>query len=296
MATQVDNSPWTLKRLLEWTSDYLAKAAVDQPRLCAEILLAEVMKCQRIELYMAFDKVPTPDQLSTYRDWVKRCSKHEPVAYLIGRQHFFSLEFKVSPAVLVPRPETEVLVTQALAFLNQSNRPTLDVLDLCTGSGCVAVALAQNFVEAEFIASDISAEALAVAAENIARYDLGPRVKLCQSDLFDAIESSGKGIFDLIVSNPPYISAPQYAKLDKNVRDYEPPMALRGGEDGLDFYRRIVRHADKYLADDAALMVEVAYDQAEAVTELFQKCGYLNNVQTARDALGHHRVVSGIKN
>lgn len=295
MASNTQASPWTLKRLLDWTSDYLGQADVDQPRLCAEILLAETLQCQRIELYTNFDQCPDPQQLTCYRRWVRRCAQHEPVAYLVGRAHFYSLDFKVTPAVLVPRPETELLVSEAIHFLRQTTRPTVDVLDLGTGSGCIAVAVATHVVEAEIVAADNSTDALAVAAENVEQHDLQQRVTLCPSDLFAQVEDSGKALFDLIVTNPPYIAAAQFEKLDPNVREYEPKQALLGGDDGLDVIRTILARAEPYLADSGALMMEIAYDQAAAVIELFVRAGYLDNVETVRDQLGHQRVVKARK-
>ena len=287
---------WTSKALLEWTTDYLASAEVDQPRLCAEILLAYVLKSQRIDLYVKFDYCPEPEQLAQFRQLVKRCGQHEPVAYLTGKGHFYSLALQVSPDVLIPRAETEVLVTQAIGFIrNQTSRPAVDVLDLCTGSGCVAIAIAVNAVEAEVLAIDRSSKALEIAQKNIEAHDLQSRIAVLESDLFTNINQADKGIFDLIVCNPPYICADDFERLDAAVRDYEPKEALLAGEDGLDYYRRITVEAEQYLADNAALMVEVAYNQAEQVIALFEKSGYLNNITAIKDDLGHLRVVKAKK-
>ena len=286
-------SEWTTKRLLDWTSDYLASGDIDQPRLCAEILLAHVLRCQRIELYVKFDYCPTPVQLTDYRGLVKRCAAHEPVAYLTGKAHFYSLEFEVGPDVLIPRPETEVIVTAAIEFLrHQTHRSTVDVLDLCTGSGCIAVAIGANVVEAEVVAVDKSAAALQIAAKNVERHDLGSRITLVESDLFGGVDSAGKGLFDLIVSNPPYIAEGEHAALPADVRDHEPAEALLAGADGLGYHRRILTDAEPYLADEGALMVEVAYNQAGAVKRLFEQAGYLKNVSSMKDELGHERVVA----
>ena len=295
MATETSTeSRWTIKRLLDWTSDYLTNTQADNPRLSAEILLAHVLDCQRIDLYVKFDECPDPNQLACFRDLVKRCSQSEPVAYLIGKAHFYSLELAVTPAVLIPRPETELLVSHAIDFARtQTHRPTVDVLDLCTGSGCVAIALAANVVEAEIIAVDTSDPALQIARQNIEKHDLQGRVTLCQSDLFADVEQTGKAVFDLIIANPPYIAADQFAQLAPAVRDHEPSQALLAGQDGLDYHRRIIEQAEPYLASDGALMVELAYDQADAVLDLFTRAGYLDRVSAAIDSLGHRRVVMG---
>jgi len=290
-------SEWSSKRLLEWTSGHFAKAGVEQGRLCAEILLGHVLGCGRIDLYVNFNYCPNPDQLSQFRELVRRCARHEPTGYLTGKAYFYSLELAVSPAVLIPRPETETLVTEAIDFLRkQYHRPTVDVLDLGTGSGCIAIAIAANVIEADVIATDRSSEALDVARENIETHDLKGRITLIESDLFDGMSQSQKQIFDLVVSNPPYISAEQFDKLDPNVRDYEPREALLAGAGGLEYHQRIVEGAEEFLADSGALMVEVAYDQAEQVVELFEKSGYLDNITIVKDHLGHHRVVLANKN
>ncbi|MBN2376774.1 MAG: peptide chain release factor N(5)-glutamine methyltransferase [Sedimentisphaerales bacterium] len=287
---------WTIKSLLEWTAEYFGRSGVEQPRLCAEILLAYVLDCQRIELYVKFDHCPGAEQLSEFRRLVKRCAEHEPVGYLVGKAHFFSLEFEVSPAVLIPRPETETLVAQAIDFCrHQTMRPRVEVLDLCCGSGCVAAAIAANVVEVEVVAVDNSPQALQIAEKNVQKHELTGRVTLLESDLFEKVAQSGKGIFDLIVSNPPYISTEEYEKLSPMVRDYEPSGALLAGADGLEVIRRIIEQAEPWLADDGALMIEIAYNQSEQVIALFEKAGYLGEVRAIKDGLNHDRVVQAIK-
>ncbi|MBN1765122.1 MAG: peptide chain release factor N(5)-glutamine methyltransferase [Sedimentisphaerales bacterium] len=296
MDTQTQSQTgWTIKKLLEWTTAYLQNAAVDQPRLCAEILLAHVLQWARIELYVKFEYCPQPDELAEFRELVRRCGKHEPCAYLTGKSFFYSLELEVTPSVLIPRPETEVLVSEAINTLRrQSVRPVQDVLDVGTGSGCIAVAIAENVIETEILATDRSAAAVEVARRNIEKYNLQARVSVLQSDIFEQVARADKGVFDLIVSNPPYISNEEFSRLESNVRDYEPEEALRGGEDGLEFYRRIISQGQSYLAEDGSLMLEVAYNQAERVVEIMEEYGYLKDIQTIKDSLGHQRVVSGI--
>ena len=293
MASQTEQKQLlSTKQLLERTTDYLQKQDVDQPRLSAELLLAHVLKCRRIDLYVKFDYCPTEQQLDEYRQLVRRCGQHEPVAYLTGQAHFYSIELQVKPGVLIPRPETELLVTGAIDFLClETDRPTPDVLDLCTGSGCIAIAIAENVIEAEFIASDLSPEALEIAKKNIEKHDLQNRITLWQGDLFDNMDQAPKGLFDLIVSNPPYISNEEFEKLAPVVKDYEPKDALFAGEDGLEYHRRIITQAEPYLADNGALMVEVGYNQHEQVIDLFEQADYLKDVATVRDELGHNRII-----
>ena len=295
-ANAQQQSEWTTKRLLQWTTDYLKNVPVDQPRLAAEILLAHVPDCPRIELYTRFDHCPQPEQLTAFRELVRRCARHEPVAYLTDRAHFYGLTFKVTPAVLIPRPETELLVTQALNYISAwTTRPTVDVLDLCTGSACVAIALAANAVEAEVLALDSSPATLDIARENIKTHNLQGRVRLLESDLFANLGHADRALFDIIIANPPYITADEFQHLDPNVRDYEPQEALLAGPDGLDIIRRILDHAQPYLADNAALMIEIAYNQAEPVLELFHHAGYLEDITPVKDDLGHQRVIKARK-
>lgn len=297
MASQTQHkSDWTVIKLLTWTTEYLANADVDQARLCAEILLGHVLQCHRIDLYVQFEHRPTPPQLTQFRQLLQRCAQHEPTAYLTGTAHFYSLELKVSPAVLIPRPETELLVTQAVDFLrHQTNRPHLQTLDMCTGSGCVAIAIAANVIETEIIALDRSAAALEIAQANIDQHDLQSRVTLLQSDLFENIHQAPADIFDLVVANPPYISTAEFETLDPMVSQYEPQEALLAGPDGLAVHRRLLDQAEDHLADAGALMVEVAYNQAQQVIALFQQSGYLTDISAVKDNLGHQRVVKARK-
>jgi len=291
-----EKTSWTIKKLLEWTTDYLGQSRLEQPRLAAEILLSHVLGCQRIDLYVQFDRRPEPSQLGEFRVLVKRAAAQEPVAYLTGQAHFFSLEIVVSPAVLIPRPETEVLAASAIDFCrHETIRPKVDVLDLCAGSGCIAVAIGTNVVETEIVAVDKSSEALEIAQKNITKHDLEGRVTLLKSDIFETIDQGPMGIFDLIVSNPPYISTKEFKKLSRGVKDFEPMEALLAGEDGLDIIRRIVKEAEPYLAEDGALMIEIAYDQSEQVLALFENSDYLTNIEAAKDNLGHKRLVKGKK-
>lgn len=287
---------WNIRRLLEWTTEYFGKNAVDSGRLCAEILLAHSLKCQRIELYTRFDHCPAADTLTEFRNLVKRCGAQEPVAYLVGYKEFFSLRFEVGPDVLIPRPETELLVSHALDYIkNEHPGPSACCLDLCCGTGCVGIAIASHAPETKFILSDISDGALAIAQRNIDKHKLAERLKVCQSDLFAGIGTSGYDKFDLIVSNPPYISDTEFAKVARNVSQYEPHLALRASGDGLDFYRRIVATADEYLTNGGSLMVEIGYEQGDAVYEIFKQSGYLTDIEVIKDTAGNNRLVKATK-
>ena len=291
-----EKTSWTIKKLLEWTTDYFSQVPLEQSRLAAEILLAHVLECQRIDLYMQFDRCPEPAQLGEFRALVKQAAAQEPVAYLTGQAHFFSLEFEVSPAVLIPRPETEVLAASAIDFCRHGTiRPTVDVLDLCTGSGCLAVAIGVNVVETQIVAVDTSPEALEIARRNIAKHDLEGRVSILQSDLFERLDQAPKGIFDLIVSNPPYISKEEIDTLPEHIKNYEPVEALLAGDNGLEVHKRIITEVEPYLADNGCIMLEVAYNQSELVICLLEQADNFKEISTIPDNLGYQRVVKGRK-
>lgn len=284
---------WTIQRLLNWITEYFTQKGVDSPRLSAELLLCHILKLKRIELYTQFDRAVQKPDLDALHALVKRAAEHEPVAYLVGRCEFYSLSLKITPDCLIPRPETELLVERAVLFLRQRSGPQA-VLDLCTGSGCIAAAIAKEVPEAQIVATDICQAALSVAAANIETYQLTERVRLVAGDLFDpVIKGLDAPAFDLIVSNPPYVSAAEYETLDKNVKDYEPRHALLAGQDGLDVYRRIAERAAQFLKPGGALMLEIGCTQAAPVTELLKQTGAFGDIAIKKDLAGHDRIVIG---
>ena len=289
---------WTIQKLLNWIAGYLADKGIDSPRLSAEMLLSHVVGLKRIELYTQFDKPVTKQQLDELHNLTERAGRHEPIAYLTGKTEFYCLELQVSPDCVIPRPETELLVERAIEFLRAHTGRQL-VCDLCTGSGCIAIALARNYPDASIIATDISDSALAIAAKNIEKHQVKDRIKLLCGDLFDPLVpqldveklvlDSDRG-FDLIVCNPPYVSAPEFEKLDRNVKDYEPKLALFAGVDGLDVYRRIIEKADPFLKPDAALMLEVGYRQGQAIRELLEKANCFAEITIEKDHHNNDRI------
>jgi release factor glutamine methyltransferase len=234
--------------------------------------------------------------LDNLRDLVKRAGQNEPVAYLVGRTEFYSLQIKVTPDCMIPRPETELLVERAIEFLRVRPSTTQYVCDLCTGSGCIAVAIAKNFPDARIIATDICDAALAVAAENIKNHQLTDKITLLCGDLFDPI-ISGLDVteFDLIVCNPPYVSTTEYEALDKNVKDYEPQKALLAGVDGLDVYYRVIENTGKFLKPDGALILEIGYAQGKAVKELLEKTDEFVEIKIEKDFHDNDRIVTAKK-
>ncbi len=287
---------WTIQKLLNWITEYITTKGIDSPRLSAELLLSNVLGLKRIELYTQFDKPVAKQQLDILHDLVKRAGQNEPVAYLVGKTEFYSLELNVTPDCMIPRPETELLVERAIEFLRMRRSGNQFVCDLCTGCGCIAVAIAKNFTNARIIATDISDAALAVAAGNIEKHQLKERITLLCGDLFDPI-ISGLDVdkFDLIVCNPPYVSTAEYEKLDRNVKDYEPKLALFAGVDGLDTYRRIIEKADQFLKPDAALILEIGYAQGPAVRQLLEKTGTFAEIKIEKDFNNNDRIISAGK-
>jgi release factor glutamine methyltransferase len=274
--------PWTVRRVLEWTTSHLKKHGSDTPRLDAEILLAHARGCQRIQLYTQFDEPLTDVVRGAMRELVQRRAKAEPVAYLVGQREFFSLGFRVTRDVLIPRPDTETLVMQILDAIK--GRTTPQVLDLCTGSGCVAIAVAKNSKPAVITATDISPPALAIACENATRHNVQDRVTLLESDLFAEIPSGLK--FDVIAANPPYIPSAEIDRLDAEVAHHEPRLALDGGSDGLAVIRRIVDGATEFAIPGGLLLLEFTPEQAESIEQLVVAHGHYDEV-TIRKDLGH---------
>ncbi|MHC5061494.1 MAG: peptide chain release factor N(5)-glutamine methyltransferase [Planctomycetota bacterium] len=282
---------WTIQKLLNWITGHFTDHNVDSPRLSAELLLSHVLSITRIELYTHFDKVVSQNHLDELHQLVKRCAAQEPLGYLIGRCEFYSLDIKVTPDCLIPRPETELLVERAIEFLRKRVGKQF-VCDLCTGSGCITVAIAKNYQNVNVAATDISDSALSIAAENIANHNLTEQASLLCGDLFaPIIEGLDNTEFDLIVCNPPYVSSAEYELLDKNVKDYEPKHALYAGTDGLDIYRRIAERVDEFLKPDAALILEIGYAQGGAVRELLEQTEIFAEIKIEKDIQNNDRIV-----
>jgi len=302
---------WTIQKLLIWITEYFTEKGIDPPRLSAELLLSHVLQMKRIELYTQFNKVVTQEQLERLHELVKRAGESEPIAYLVGKTEFYSLEIDVTPDCMIPRPETELLVECAIEFLR--TRPvgnlmagsmmqkeeissgartgTQFVCDLCTGSGCIAVAIAKNFPNARIIATDISDAALKVAAVNVKRYQLETRVTLLCGDLFGPLLSQlDTEKFDLIVCNPPYVSDSEFEVLGKNVKNFEPKLALFAGTDGLDVHRKVIENAGSFLKSGGALMLEIGYSQGPAVRGLLEKTGALGDIKIEKDFNNNDRI------
>jgi release factor glutamine methyltransferase len=278
-----------VRRVLEWTIGYLKEHGSESPRLDAEVLLAHARGCPRIQLYTEYDTVLPDAVRARMRELVKRRAEAEPVAYLVGHREFFSLEFEVTPDVLIPRPDTETLVVEALDAAKPRAAPR--VLDLGTGSGCIAVAIAVNHPGALVTAIDRSGAALAVAGRNARRHGVAERVRFLEGDLFAPLP--GDAQFDIIASNPPYVAADEMAGLQADVGRHEPHEALEGGVDGLDVIRRIVQGAGSVLAAGGHLLLECSPEQASTIRSLFEGSGRFDDVHVRSDLAGRPRVVHG---
>jgi release factor glutamine methyltransferase len=274
---------WTVQRILHWTTDYFDRKGIDAPRLTAELLLAHALGCDRVRLYIDFDRPLDKGELARFRGLVERRAAGEPTHYILGAREFYGRPFKVDPRVLIPRPETELLVEQALQRLAPD--ATGPVLELCTGSGCIGLTLAAERPQLRVEATDVSAEALEVAADNARALGLEERVALLRGDLFAPV--AGRR-YAMIVSNPPYVARGAIAGLSAEVRR-EPQLALDGGVDGLDVIRRIVAEAPGALQPGGWLLLEIGEEQGPRLLALFASAG-LQEGTIHRDLAGLDRI------
>ena len=277
---------WTVRRIVAWIQADLDKRGMDNARLDADLLVAHALQQKRIALYLDLDRPLIDAELSAIRALVARRRAYEPIAYILAEREFYGRPFEVNRDVLIPRPDTETLVEQALLCVRGG--PEGALLDLCTGSGAVAVTLAAELGKRAVLATDISAAALAVAARNAERNGVAERVALREGDLFAVLSADER--FAAITINPPYIGQQEMLELDADVREHEPHLALDAGSDALSFYRRIAKDASKHLAEGGSLLVEVGHTQAAEVAALFAAQGLLD-VRTAKDLAGTERVV-----
>src|SRR5262245_61679519 len=277
---------WTIGALLTWTEQFFAQKGVESPRLDAQVLLAHALGCRRIDLYARSTEEAPEGARTHFRELVKRRVDGCPVAYLVGTKEFYLLPFEVTPAVLIPRPATETLVLAALERLKSISAPR--VLDIGTGSGCVAVSVAALAPAARVVAVDVSADALAVARRNAERHAVSDRVTYVESDLFSRL--TGQLLFDIIVSNPPYIRTDDLAGLPADVRDHEPRNALDGGADGFAVIDRLLAGAPARLNSGGWLLVEIGADQEAAMLARLRAAPGLSNPEVLPDRDGHARV------
>lgn len=282
------NDVWSIRRVLTWAADDLKRRGNDGGRLDVELLLGRVLKLDRIGLIMQSERPLSAAELATFRELFKRRRLGEPVAYLLGEREFYGISLRVDARVLIPRPDSERLVEVALER-TRARSMSGNALDLCTGSGCVAIAFARQRPTWNVTASDISADALQLATENAHRTGAIRNLRLVHGSLFAAV---GGQRFDLITANPPYIATAELLTLPVDVRDFEPRLALDGGADGLDLVREIAAQAPSQLAAGGVLALEIGADQGPATLGILEAYGY-QELQLARDLGGRDRVVSG---
>ncbi len=278
----------TVLDVIQRSTDFLAKKGVDSPRLQVELLLAHVLRQPRLKLYLNFERPLSDAELDAVRELVRRRSLREPLQHIIGSTSFCGLELAVNKHVLVPRPETELLVETAWTFL-QSLPGEPAALDFGTGSGCLAIALAVNCPAVQITAIDICEDALAVARRNATANNVPSRIDFRLSDGFADVPRASR--FNLIVANPPYIPGADIAGLEPEVRDFDPRQALDGGADGLDFYRRLSREAGEFLAAGGRIMLEFGDGQADAVKKLFEEQMWIVEAVKA-DYSGRQRILT----
>lgn len=282
---------WTVLKLLTWTDSYFKTRAVESPRTSAELLLAYTLGLERLDLYLQYDRPVNADDLSRFKSLIQRRVKKEPVAYILGSKPFWTLEFAVNPDVLIPRPETEHLVEEAVATMKArvvggQNMP-MRVLDLGTGCGTVVLSLAASRPGHQFFAADISVKAVKLARENARLNNLDDQVSFFSGDWYESIKQQTR--FDLIVSNPPYIPTGDIENLQPEIK-YEPVGALDGGLDGLEAIGHLIRHAPDCLKSGGSLVLEMGCDQEEAVRDMAEKSGQYRDVTVIKDFSGHPRV------
>ena len=270
---------------------FLSAAGIENPRLDAELLLRHALGMNQAEFYLHVDDVIGPDLERRIWRLLQRRARREPLAYIAGQKEFWSLDFTVTPDVLIPRPETELLVEAALERTRPMLKSPLTILDIGTGSGAIAVCLAKELREAQIIAVDISNGALRVARENAERHGVADRIRFVEGDLFAPLAEEREN-FNLILANPPYIRSGDVAELAPEIREWEPITALNGGADGLDIYRRIVTECGGYLAGEGHLLFEIGESMAEAVGQMIARAGGFEAALILRDYAGKDRVIA----
>ncbi len=281
---------WTVKDILTWTSTYFTEKGIKTARLDAEVLLAFTLGVDRLYLYLNLDRPLSPDERALFRDYVSRRGRREPVALITGTKEFWSIQFRVAPGVLIPRPDTETLVQAVIREVERIQSP--DMLEIGTGSGAVSVALAVERPDASIVALDVNRIALEVAAFNAGKARVSQSVRFLAGDLFEALRKGPA--FDVICSNPPYIPTETVQCLEPEVRLFEPIEALDGGLDGLDVVRAIAKTASGFLRPGGALVLEIGDGQNMAATDILESAGFLK-VLSIPDLAGKARVVRGEK-
>jgi release factor glutamine methyltransferase len=284
----------TISRALKWGSRLLREKGIESPRLDAELLLREALKIDGVELYLHFHRPLTPPQFAHYKSLLNKRIRGEPTQHVLGRREFWSLDLKVTPEVFIPRPETELLVEEVLKIFGDERSQALRFMDMGTGSGAIAIALAKELKGCSILAEDISWRAILLARENASIHGVSGRIRFLVGNLFSALKE-GESRFDLIFSNPPYIPSAKIETLPKEIAEFEPRAALDGGPDGLAFFRNIVMGARSFLKGGGWLMLEVGQEQGRAVAEMIRNTGSFESPCIIGDHSGLDRVIRARK-
>jgi len=280
---------WTVGRLLQWTTDFLKRHGAESPRLDAEVLLAAARGCRRIDLYTTFEDEPTEKVRAEFRELVRRRSEGTPVAYLVGHREFYSLEFRVTPDVLIPRPETELLVLTLIELGRQRPGDALTICDVGTGSGNIAIAAAKHLPGSRVTAIDASPAALEIARDNARRHGVADRIEFLLGDLLAPVAAGQP--FDFVVSNPPYVKESEWASLARDVRDYEPRTALLAGPEGTEVIAKLLPQVANRIAPGGYLLIEISPTIHDAVLALLAADNRWDPGPTVRDLNRLPRVV-----
>ena len=284
---------WTISKLIQITADFFSQKNIENPKLDAELLLAHVLGLRRIDLYMKYDLPLSQGEISNYRKLVKRRSLREPLQYIVGLQEFYSVPFFVNPDVLIPRPETEVLVERVIMRAKEILLSP-NILDLCTGSGIIAVVLERELPKSKISASDISSKAIDIAIKNASTISGGTKISFFEGDVFKALPDNSPS-FNIIVSNPPYVSAEEYKHLQPEISQYEPKIALYGGESGMDIIMNIIMNAHNYIVSGGLLMLEMAPGQIDPAVGLLKNSGFWKDVCCFKDYSGKIRFLEAFR-
>jgi release factor glutamine methyltransferase len=280
---------WTPLKIIQWAVPYLSEKGVPNARFDAESLVAHALKMDRLKVYLQFDRPLDPPELSLIRESLKRRAQHEPIQYITGQREFFGFPFKVDSSVLIPRPETEQLVEKAIEFLEKIPEENREVLDLGTGSGCIAISLAKS-ISCRVWATDLSEAALKTAVENAKNLGAGGAIQWRQGDWFAALNGTDPQKFQVILSNPPYIALEERAELAREIRDYEPSGALFGGDSGLVAYEKLAKTLAERVVSGGLVLLELHSNGYEKVLSLFKGSVWTETLY--RDLQGHPRVLS----
>lgn len=284
---------WTIGKILKWTEEYFQKYNIENPRLDAEVLLGYVLNKERIFLYVHFDQPLDSEELAKFKECIKKRAMKMPVAYITGVREFMGLDFKVTEATLIPRPDTEILVETAMERLGKIAGNEAGTgkcfADLGTGSGAICLSILNYMKEIEAVTVDISPKAIAVAKENADKFAVSDRIEFLEGDFLKPLENKGK--FTAILSNPPYIPKQDILGLESDVKDFEPMGALDGGIDGLDFYRQLLVKSANYIEDGGFLAIEIGINQSQAILEMAKRNLMWGKVEVIKDLAGIDRCV-----